>query len=136
MTQESPVPLGHIAKLEGMHERAVRDIVKELETEHNIEYMNVASKASPDTLAPGLTTATSALRMNLGTELYTLRERGNDSADFARNEIAPRVGLNPRQQARAEQRPFNHDWTLSQIERLAKERGRHPVEFLLNMLSK
>jgi hypothetical protein len=121
--------------MEGMHERACRAIVKEVEAESGLNYMNEASKAPRDAMPYGLTTSTARLRQKLGDNLYALRERGNDSSHFGRNQVAPRVGLNNRQQLKAESRPFAHDWKLSEIERLAREHGRDPVEFLLSCLT-
>jgi hypothetical protein len=82
-----------------------------------------------------MTSATARLRQKLGDNVYLLRERGKDSSHFGRNEVAPRIGLNNRQQKRAEERPFTHDWTISQIERLARELGRDPMEFILSCLT-
>ena len=135
MTQDPPVPLVIICQIEGMAERACRAVVKEIEDEHGLDYMNVSSKAPKDTMPYGLTSATSRLRQKLGDNLYALRERGNDSSHFGRNQVAPRVGLNNRQQLKAESRPFAHDWKLSEIERLAREHGRDPMEFLLSCLT-
>ena len=36
---------------------------------------------------------------------------------MSREKIGEITGLNKRESFRAERRPFNHDWTLSQIER-------------------
>lgn len=135
MTQDPPVPLSMICQIEGMAERACRAIVKEVEAEHGLTYMNVASKAPNDIMPYGLTSATHRLRQKLGDNLYALRERGNDSSHFGRHQVAPRVGLNNRKQLKAESKPFAHDWKLSEIERLAREHGRDPMEFLLSCLT-
>jgi hypothetical protein len=135
MTQDPPVPLSQIRLMEGMHDRACRQLVKEIEAEHGLDYMGTWSRAPKDAMPYGLTTSTARLRQKLGDALYALRERGNDSSHFGRNQVAPRVGLNNRQQLKAECRPFAHDWTLSQIERLAREHGRDPMEFLLSCLT-
>lgn len=135
MTQDPPVPLKNIAAMEGMHERACRVAIKEIEAEHGIDYMNNGSKKTADTMPYGLTSATQRLRGRLGDHVYLVRNRGNENSTFGRNQVAPRIGLNNRQQLAAEQRPFTHDWTLSQIERLAREVGENPVEFLLKCLT-
>lgn len=135
MTQDPPVPLSIICQMEGMAERACRLMVKEIEAEHGLDYMNKWSRAPKDATPFGLTDATRRLRQKLGDNLYSLRQRGNDSSHFGRNQVAPRIGLNSRAQFRAETRPFNYDWKLSEIERLAREQGRDPVEFLLSCLT-
>lgn len=136
MTQDPPVPYNQIKLMEGMHDRACRQIIKELEAEHGLDYLGTpAAKTPKDALPYGLTTATAHLRGRLGDHLYQLRQRGNNHDNFGRNQVAPRVGLNARQQLKAEDRPFGHDWTLSQIERLARELGENPAEFLLKCLT-
>jgi hypothetical protein len=41
----------------------------------------------------------------------------------SRELLAPVLGMNPREQLRAISKPYRHDWTLSQIERLALALG-------------
>lgn len=137
MTREpAPVPYKTILALEGMHDRSCRGIIWEIEAELGIKYLGTpASKAAKDEVPFGLTAATAQLRGKLADNLYQLRMRGKNHSQSGRNEIAPRIGLNARQQVRAEERPFAHDWTLSQIERLARELGRDPREFLLSCLT-
>ena len=136
MTQDPPVPYENIRLMEGMHDRACRQLIKKIEAEEGIVYLGTpASKKPKDALPHGLTGATARLRGKLGDHLYQLRNRGNNHDNFGRNQVAPLIGLNNRQQTRAEQRPFAHDWTLSQIERLARELGRDPVEFLTSCLT-
>jgi hypothetical protein len=135
MTQDPPVPLAQIRLMEGMHDRACRQVVKEIEAEHGLSYMNEGSKAPKDAMPFGLSSSTNRLRGRLADHLYQLRNRGNNHDQFGRNQVAPKVGLNNRQQLKAEQTPFAHDWTLSQIERLARELGEDPREFLLKCLT-
>lgn len=136
ITQDPPVPYNQVMLMEGMHDRACRQIIKELETEHGFKYLGTpGSKTPKDALPYGLTTATTHLRGRLGDHVYQLRQRGNNHDNFGRNEVAPRVGLNARQQQKAENRPFNYDWSLSQIERLARELGENPIDFLLKCIT-
>lgn len=136
ITQDPPVPYANIRMMEGMHDRSCRVLIHELEEEHGIKYLNTpASKAPPTALPYGLTDATARLRGRLGDHLHSLRTRGRNHDAYGRNQIAPLVGMNPREQGRAEALPFNHDWTLSQIERLARELGEAPKEFLLKCLT-
>jgi hypothetical protein len=134
--EPAPVPFKTILALEGMHDRSCRGIIWELEAELGIKYFGTpAAKGTKDAMPYGLTMATAGLRGKLADNLYQLRMRGKNHGQSGRNEVAPRVGLNSRQQLRAEERPFAHDWTLSQIERLARELGRDPRELLLSCLT-
>lgn len=135
MTQDPPLSFGRIRQMEGMTDRSLRQIVKELEAELGVQYMALHIQDQPGDAPYGLTTSTSRLRQKLADALYTLLERGSDGDKIGRHTAAPRVGLNNREQIRAESRPFNHDWKLSQIERLARELNRDPREFLLSCLT-
>jgi hypothetical protein len=136
ITQDPPVPYNQIRLMEGMHDRACRQLIKEIEDEHGLDYLGTpASKTPKDALPYGLTSSTAHFRGRLGDHLYQLRHRGNNHDNFGRNQVAPRVGLNARQQLKAEERPFAHDWTLSQIERLARELGENPVDFMIKCLT-
>lgn len=135
MTQDPPRSLAVICAAEGLHPRAGRALVKEIEEEHGLNYMGVHSRGPKDETPYGLTSATGRLRQKLADQLYLLRERGNDSAEITRNGVAPQVGLNSRAQLKAEQRPFLYDWKLSEIERLARALGRDPMEFMLSCLT-
>lgn len=134
--QDPPVPLGTIMQMEGLTNRSLRTIIKELEDEHGIDYLSQNLRVARDAMPYGLTPATLTLRQRLGDQLYLLRERGQNSEVQGRNSVAPQLGMNTRQQLKAEQRPFNHDWTLSQIERLAQQLGRDPRELLISCLTR
>lgn len=135
ITQPNPLPLSHIMAMEGMTERPLRQLIKEIEREEGIEYIGTPACKGEGSPPPGLTEATSRLRSNLANELYRITNPHNAFGIIGREDAAPLVGLNPRQQIRAENKPFTHDWTLSQIERLARTLGEDPWEFLLKCLS-
>ena len=135
MTADPPVSLKRIRLMEGLTDRSIRQLVKEIEAELGIDYFGMHIRDEIDGLPYGLTSATLRLRQKLGDHIYLLNQRGSESKRIGRHSVAPRIGLNNREQIRAEQRPFNHDWTLSQIERLARELNRDPVEFLLSCLT-
>ena len=63
----------------------------------------------------GLTTASQPLRARLGDHLYKLQGKPP--------EIARATGVSVKGQRYARDRPFNYDWSLSQIERLAEASG-------------
>ncbi len=124
MTQEPPVPFQVICQIEGLEPRGARSLIKSVQDELGIEYGGLGLRMRTDLMPYGLTPSTARLRQRLGDNLYLLLERGNDSGTVARNDISHRVGLNIREQIKAQQRPFNFDWKLSQIERLARELNR------------
>jgi len=134
--QEPPMPMATIMEVEGMTNRSVRSIIKELEVEHGFDYLSQRLRKASDAMPHGLSPATLPLRQRLGDQLYLLRQRGQNSEIQGRNSVAPQLGMNNREQIRAEQRPFNHDWKLSQIERLARELGRDPRELLMSCLTR
>jgi hypothetical protein len=135
MTQEPPMPFLVICQIEGLEPRGARSLIKDIEKELGIEYGGLGLRMPTDLMPYGLTSSTQRLRQRLGDNLYLLLERGNDSGNVARNDISHRVGLNIREQIKAQQRPFNFDWKLSQIERLARELNRDPMEFFLSCLT-
>jgi len=135
MTQEPPLTVRRIRDVEGITDRTARNIIKEIEADKGITYQGLGTKDPRETMPFGLTPATLRLRQKLGDLVYLLTERGRESDRLGRHRVGPKIGLNGREQIRAEQRPFNHDWTLSQIERLAREHNRDPVEMLLSCLT-
>ena len=80
-----------------------------------------------DETIPGLTTASQGFRAKLGDALYALE--GTPS------EIARQIGLLAKAQPIARDRPFNFDWSLSQIERLAEASGEDFHTFMTKLLS-
>lgn len=70
-----------------------------------------------DTTAYGIDNESHALRVRLGYMLYNLLER----LDRDRAALARITGLNRQEQINAEGRPWQHNWTLAQIQRLCKE---------------
>lgn len=87
-----------IAVILGRHPVAVRRLLPK-------DYKPKRRLAAPY----GLTDDTLPLRAMLGGIIASMNK--------SREEIAEITGLNKRESHRAERRPFNHDWTLSQIER-------------------
>lgn len=135
MIQDPPMTVRRIREVEGINDRTARNIIHEIEAEKGIEYKGIGTRDPRDTMPFGLTPSTLRLRQKLGDLVYLLTERGRESDRLGRHRVGPKIGLNSREQIRAEQRPFNHDWTLSQIERLARELNRDPVEMMLSCLT-
>lgn len=131
ITQDPPVPLENILRMEGITDRTARGVIAELEKEHGIRYIDTPGARVGQAIPFGLSPSTNRLRANLANELYRVTNSHNQFGFKGREDAAQAVGLNPRQQIRAENKPFGHDWTLSQIERLARTLGEDPWEFLL-----
>jgi len=110
MNHTPPLPIREIAAREGATVRYVRHLVKKLEQENGVYYSGWGLSYKPP-----LSEESYHLRSRLADQLYNLLEREGGRADVARL-----VGLNTREQLRAINRPFAHDWTLSQIERLGQ----------------
>jgi hypothetical protein len=111
-----------IASRAGMNELAARRLVYNLVEQHGLTYTPTVS----DITTFGLTNQTHPLRVELGMQLYDLRER----LDGDRTAVARLTGLNRSEQIRAEQIPFDHNWTLAQIERLALAISTTPKELI------
>lgn len=131
ITADPPLPLNTIAEMEGMHHTVARQIITELCEEHNLTYFNKWSRRSATDTPFGLTESTFRLRANLANAHFAAREARKKTHE----QSCDMAGLNAHQQKRAENRPFNVDWKLSQIERLARALGRDPREFLLQCLT-
>jgi hypothetical protein len=97
-----------IAARIGMNELAARRIIYALSP----GYRGTVNDDTPY----GMDTESLAQRIKLGSLLYDLRE----SLKGDRVQVARLTGLNRNEQIAAEQRPFEHDWSISQIQRLAK----------------
>lgn len=134
ITQDPPVPFYNIMKLEGMSERPLRLIIKDIEKENGISYLGTAAARDDGAPAPGLSDSTARFRSRLAVNLFRLRTDPKFGI-AGREDLAPRVGINPREQIRAEQAPYRHDWSLGQIERLARELGEEPRDFILKCLT-
>ncbi len=132
MMEESPPPsLRRICEREGMGIKVVRDIINDMGA-FGRAYMDKNIRATSDEMPFGLTPATAHLRRKLGDLVYLVRERGDHKGP---NSLAPRIGLGYQAQRRASEAPFNHDWKLSEIERLAQELGRDPRELIMSCLN-
>lgn len=136
LTQDPPVSLVNIMAMEGVAERPLRLTIKELEDEHGLEYLGSVGARTGASMPYGLTEATARFRARLADHLYRITDVDTSIVNIkGRTEAAPIVGLNPREQIRAEQKPFAYDWSLSQMERLARALGKDPRDFILDCLS-
>lgn len=116
---EAQRPLRAIYKLAGMTADFGYDVCRSLIAKHNIQYQPV--ETGEPTL---LDEATRRLRGRLADKLYTLG--GTPTS------IAIKTGIPPRSQKKALNAPFDYDWKLSEITRLAANLD-ITVEELLNV---
>ncbi|MGN6820571.1 MAG: hypothetical protein ACTHJR_18090 [Sphingomonas sp.] len=80
----------------------------------------------------GMSADSQRLRRNLGNELYYLKQDDN----LHKLEVAELTGIPQKAQLGAWERPHNYNWSITQIERLARARGRDFTEFMMEMLTK
>lgn len=110
MCEATPLPVREIAAREGITERWTRTLIKALERETGLTYRGWGLH-----FKTAMGDETYALRSRLADQLHQLIQKVGSRA-----EVAALTGVNSREQLRAINRPFHHDWTLSQIERLAQ----------------
>lgn len=110
-----------VARLEVIDHDYAYKLMVQTARKHGLEYK--PHKMSGSTETPGLTNESKTVRARLGDELYKL--------ELSPGEAALSTGVPLKAQKLARDRPFNHDWTLSQIERLARARGMTFRELLL-----
>jgi hypothetical protein len=112
MRQNRPVVA--IAKLVGLEPNYARKAIKRLADELGIEY-------HPTAEPPGglLTDASRVFRNNLGNMVYDYRNHSRKHEV----EIAIELGLTQAQQTQAVERGGRHDFSISELERLARVRG-------------
>lgn len=105
-------PLASIAKLTGTNQDYCGDLIEKLVKEYGLTY--APAKPGTEDMPVGVTSDSHTFRNNLAPLVYDLRETDHHL------QIARDTGLLNIAQRRASSRPHNHDWTLSQLERLAR----------------
>lgn len=106
-------PVRAVAALEGIDHHYALRLLRQVARDRGLEFQprRVPNPGKEPIL--GLTEASKILRSRLGDTLYSL--------DLSRAEAALKIGIGAKAYDRARDTPFNHDWSLSQIERLAQE---------------
>ena len=105
-------PISAIAKLESLDLPYARVLVRRMVKDEGLEYNPPKITRQGKEPIVGLTEDTRKVRAKLGDYLAAL---GRDHRSIALN-----IGILFRSQQYARDRPFNYDWTLSNIERLAR----------------
>lgn len=135
VTSAEPVAFRNIMRIEGVSDSFLRKLITELEAEHGFKYFGTSASRVGDQPPVGLTEATFRFRSRLANELYKVAENPGKYGMANRAELASKIGMNSRTQNRAMNNPYDHDWTVSQIERLARLMGEEPWVFLQKCLS-
>lgn len=112
-----------VAALEGIDHDYAWQLMKKVAEKHGLEFH---SKRSAEVEIHGLTEESMQLRARLADQLFHLQK--------SQSEIARAVGLKARAQSRARERPYQYDWTISEMERLARANGMSFRELMLKAL--
>ncbi|WP_156930363.1 hypothetical protein [Sphingomonas jaspsi] len=120
-------PVAAIAELEGLEPDYCRKATRRLAAEYGIEYT-----PDPQSTPPRLSDASRTFRNNMANVVYDYRNApGRHQLEVSRD-----TGLTQAQQLLASQRGGQHDFRLSQLERLAASTGQDfTVMMLRNLLS-
>ena len=104
-----------VALLEVINHDYAYKLLMRVSKKFDLNYRPQRVANTAQAVVPGLTDASQAVRARLGDYFYTLK--GSPA------ELARLTGVPSRAQVTARDRPFNYDWSLSQMERLAEASG-------------
>lgn len=116
-------PVSAVAKSEVIEHDYAYKLLREVAAKRGLTYQ---PRRGPRAEIVGLTSASQQLRARLGDALYKLKDADTD--------LTRSVGILAKSQPYAHSRPFNYDWSLSQLERLATATGLDFRTMLLQML--
>jgi hypothetical protein len=111
-------PVRAIAQLVGLDHEYCRKICTRLMREHDLKYVPDNTMVREETAPLGISEDSRSFRRYLSTKLNELALQEPNTSN-----VAAITGVLQRDQKYAKQRPFHHDWTLSQMERLAAALG-------------
>lgn len=121
------VPFPQIAQIEGLDIHYATRLCRQIAKKHGISH--TPNKRRSPNPPEGMTDASASFRTKLGTKLILLKNQ------FSTRELAKKTGLNARAQKRATD-GSHHDWTISQLERLAGTLGISFKELVVSTLLK
>jgi hypothetical protein len=126
-------PVKSIAETIGQPVDYTRKIVRRIKAERGITYERPKEKTIG---SDSLTEASAPMRRRLADHLNAVRERlGAGLSIRQKGALAARaIGVFAKTQNVAIVRPFNHDWSLTQIERLAKAQGEEFRDFIVKLV--
>lgn len=112
-----------IAEIVGIEPEYCRKATRRIAAARNLRY-KPGKEAGADEL---LSEDSRLFRSNLASLVHQLREEpGQHPIRLSRE-----IGLTQSQQVKAKDRPFAHDYKLSQLERIARKKGRSLAELLV-----
>lgn len=121
-----------MARMFGYHEQTVRRVVREICVKHGLTHTpeeggrgNHISATTPETYR---------LRVNLHNWVVAYREHW--PMRLTDRQIATTTGMTSRGVKRVENRPHDHDWSISQIARLATAVGMTVEQLLLDCVTR
>lgn len=115
----------------GMSPKNVADRVKIIEKQLGRKLPN-KPKSAPAGPILGIGAGSKAFRHRLAYEMARVR---SDAYNLSTSEIAFRVGIPAQSQTEASEGNSKHDWTISQIQRLADLRGYTFENYMLYLLT-
>lgn len=126
-------PRKHIMQLQGLSSEGLRAAIERLRA----RYPDDVYQADPDQAiglsTPGLTDDSALIRRRLAQKLWKIRDN-NGAAPLSRHQVAEITGINVRDQKRAsEEDPYDFDFSLSHMERIAHYSGQSIVELFLEL---
>jgi hypothetical protein len=115
-----------IAQREGFEEDYVKKLRHQIAAQEGLTINEGISDAVPF----GFTKSGDRFRARMGDLVHEmLNKRGRHPMELARD-----FGLTQTQQRTAAETPFHHNWTMSQLERLAAHEGVSFTQFMLNKM--
>lgn len=119
-------PVAVIAKLEALDFSYAKLLIRKLVKDEKLDYNPPKITKSGEQPIVGLTEDSERFRGRLADRLYAL---GDDH-----RAIALGTGIMLRSQKFARDRPFNYDWTVSNLERVARASNKGFRQFMLEAL--
>lgn len=124
-------PFRSIAAMEGMDYDACRKLCAQIAREAGVVFDVEGRAAAP--VVTGINDSNAQFRRRLGDALHEYC-RPNPRHERNPSMVGKAVGIPPKSQRRAWEKPFSHDWQLSQMTRLAEARGESFRQLMLRSL--
>jgi hypothetical protein len=124
---EAKMTMREIALLEGQEPVHLGTIRREVARKHGL-----STKGKASAMPPGLTEETRLFRKRLGDLLYVLK---NNPHNLSRKEAAKATGVSSKNQTRAETFPYTFNWSIAEIEQLARALNMSFNDVILHVLT-
>jgi hypothetical protein len=119
-------PVRSVARMEGIDYDYALKLLRKVAKQHGLTYQPSRIRVGGKEEIVGITDESRPMRARLGDHLYHLNRRPTV--------VARQFGVTARRQKYAQDAPFNYDWSVSQIERLARDAGVDFKTFMLQLL--